>query len=271
VLRFRGIRALGFLLLLGLFGVSCGDGSHAVDYSLVLSLQENFETQPGTLVFLGSTSLIEDGPLSLPPSIRIGRRPPTLTFSYPVVRVPDRKGCRPAGFTTLTRGDLPPLEPGSWEVSFDVHGNGVSAALLVTDTTWELSGLSDRRVLFDRPSLHRMPRDAVWGSLSTSDTSLVREFGDSLAALGARGGFVAANYGRFEVDVAGIVAVRLDRLYRPGYPAFVPGFAAHFNGDLAVLRALADRFSARRLYADVRSVATDTISGYYAPPRSLSR
>ena len=273
--RRRGLAAKTALAtLLLLVGGACDD-EHTVRYVVRLSLIENLEATPGTLSFLGSADR-SLGRRELVGSVAISARDRTILVAYPRVKVRDSGGClRHSVYAMIgpaplppprTRVDLPPLTAGLWSLTFSADDRTSQGQLLVTDSSWAISGIAAEPVMIRTPALQRMPRDAVWGYVEGTSDSLARELRDSVIALGGSGGFRAGNFGRFAVDSNGVVLVTptwtLEENFSYHDFSGFPGFALHFAGDTSQLQALARRFQAAHaggVDAEILSATSDTL------------
>lgn len=172
--------------------------------------------------------------------------------------------CLTALGPATNRINLGELNNGTYNLTLEVNGKEESAALIVTDSLYQINFQPGFNFKFDNTELHRIPQHLIWGSvgyINDSLTNVVDTFIDSLQILGASQiNLSSGDYGFFEIDLFGNL---LPPEYH-GYP-FIKMYKFEYQNDANDIKELMKRIQQQyvnQIYISCYTWQGDVIYGW---------
>ena len=206
------------------------EGVTAVDSKIHIVMTEDYKAAPRTLQFACQTERIY-GTISNPIIFTKQQNGDAIDISFKGVHLSE------FGFSALGPAtahiDLGELDPGNYTLNFHNGDVKQTATLTVTAESYTVEMGDNPTFGFDYKRLSRIPKNAIWGTVSyMSDITptIADSFLDDLLALGVKSeGFAPGYYREFEIDGNGDVVQPEPYTHHPRRDR---NFVFRYDGDL---------------------------------------
>jgi hypothetical protein len=154
------------------------------------------------------------------------------------------------------------LANNTYEFPIRINDDTVSAQIIITDSTFEISNGDGNWTNILRPMLRRIPDNVIWGQVGYHnfiDVNIALTYFDSLDNFGGVAGTLSSgSYGYFYVDTTGQADSVLELGPSMGTTYTIP-YVYHYTGDTSTLHTLIQNFANQGNTVEVNVITNEGV------------